>query len=160
MDSFRITALIAAAALLPAARASAASVAALASPDACTVLTSAQVSAVLGVRVEAGQHLVPGAHSSCGWAAPGDPSLGAKRLVLTLMSARAFETGKTPIRSATKVVAQAVGDEAYYITTPPFGTALSVKQGGSYFQVRISGFPDAQSAHLEKAVALKLLAPA
>ena len=45
------------------------------------------------------------------------------------MSARAFETGKTPVKGATKVAAQAVGDEAYYITTPPFGTALSVKQG-------------------------------
>jgi hypothetical protein len=157
MDSRRITALIAAAALWPPAPASAASAGALASPDACTVLTAAQVSAVLGVRVEPGQHVVPGAHSSCGWAAPGDPSLSAKRLVLTLMSARAFETGKTPVKSATKIVAQAVGDEAYYITTPPFGTALSVKKDGSYFQVRISGFPDAQAAHLEKAVALKLL---
>jgi hypothetical protein len=51
----------------------------------------------------------------------------------------------------------AVGDEAYYITTPPFGTALSVKRGGSYFQVRISGFPDARAAHLEKSLALELL---
>ncbi len=156
MDSLRITAPIGAAALLLAATASATS-GALAGPDACAVLTAAQVSAVLGVRVAPGQHFVPDAHGSCGWAVPGDPSLGAKRLVLTLMSARAFETGKTPVKSATKVATQAVGDEAYYITTPPFGTALSVKRGGSYFQVRISGFPDAQAAHLEKAVALKLL---
>jgi hypothetical protein len=156
MDSLRITALIGAAALFPAVVANATS-GSLAGPDACTVLSAAQVSAVLGVRVAPGQHLVPDAHSSCGWAVPGDPSLGAKRLVLTLMSARAFETGKTPVRSATKVPAPAVGEEAYYITTPPFGTALSVRQGGSYFQVRISGFPDAQAAHLEKTVALKLL---
>ena len=73
------------------------------------------------------------------------------------MSARAFETGKTPVKGASKVAAQAVGDEAYYITTPPFGTALSVRRGTSYFQVRISGFPDARAAHLEKAVALELL---
>ena len=156
MDSLRTTALLAAAALLrPPAGATAAGT--LAGPDACKVLTTTQVSAVLGVRVAAGQHIVPDAHSSCGWALPGDPSLGAKRLVLTLMSARAFETGKTPVQGASKVVAQAVGDEAYYITTPPFGTALSVKRGHSYFQVRISGFPDAKAAHLEKAVALKLL---
>jgi hypothetical protein len=156
MDSLRIMALVGAATLLLATTAGATS-GSLAGPDACTVLTASQVSAVLGVRVAAGQHLVPDAHSSCGWAVPGDPSLGAKRLVLTLMSARAFETGKTPVKSATKVPAAAVGEEAYYITTPPFGTALSVKQGGSYFQVRISGFPDARAAHLEKAVALKLL---
>lgn len=157
MDCLRIMDLIAAAALLLAAMAGAAAAGSLAGPDACAVLTAAQVSAVLGVRVAPGQHLVPGAHSSCGWALPGDPSLGAKRLVLTLMSARAFDTGKTPVKGASKVAAQAVGEQAYYITTPPFGTALSVKQGDSYFQVRISGFPDAQAAHLEKAVALKLL---
>jgi hypothetical protein len=69
----------------------------------------------------------------------------------------AFESGKTPVKSATKAVVQAVGDEAYYITTPPFGTALSVRRGEDSFQVRISGFPEAQAAHLEKAVALKLL---
>ena len=155
MDSPRITALIAAAALWPPTAGAAAG--SLRGPDACSVLTAAQVSAVLGVHVAPGQHVVPDAHSSCGWAAPGDPSLGAKRLVLTLMSARGFETGKTPVQSATKVVAMAVGDEAYYITTPPFGTALSVKQGSSYFQVRISGFPQAQAEHLERAVALKLL---
>jgi hypothetical protein len=157
MDSSTITALVCAAVLLAAAGSGPASAGALASPDACTVLTAAQVSAVLGVRVETGQHLVPHAHSSCGWAAPGDPSLGTKRLVLTLMSARAFESGKTPVMSATKVVVQGVGDEAYYITTPPFGTALSVRKGEDSFQVRISGFPEAQAAHLEKAVALKLL---
>jgi hypothetical protein len=156
MDSLRITDLIAAAALLlPAAGAAAPG--SLSGPDACAVLSAAQVSTVLGVRVAPGQHIVPDAHSSCGWALPGDPSLGAKRLVLILMSARAFETGKTPVKGASKVAAQAVGEEAYYITTPPFGTALSVKQGHSYFQVRIGGFPDAKAAHLEKAVALKLL---
>ncbi len=157
MESIRITARFCAVVLWAAAAAGPAAAGALASPDACTVLTAAQVSAVLGVRVEAGQHLVPNAHSSCAWAAPGDPSLGTKRLVLTLMTARAFESGKTPVRSATKAVVQAVGDEAYYITTPPFGTALSVRRGEDSFQVRISGFPEAQAAHLEKAVALKLL---
>ncbi len=149
--------MIAAVALWPPAAAPVAAAGSLSGPDACAVLTAAQVSAVLGVRVAPGQHIVPDAHSSCGWALPGDPSLGAKRLVLTLMSARAFDTGKTPVKGASKVAAQAVGEEAYYITTPPFGTALSVKQGHSYFQVRISGFPDAKAAHLERAVALKLL---
>lgn len=155
MDSLRITPLIAAAALLPAVAGAAAR--SLAGSDACAVLTAAQVSAVLGVRVAAGEHIVPDAHSSCGWAVPGDPSLGAKRLVLTLMSARAFDSGKTPVKGASKVAVQAIGEEAYYITTPPFGTALSVRQGGSYFQVRISGFADAKAAHLEKTVALALL---
>jgi hypothetical protein len=157
MDSSRITALVFAVVLVPAAPMAAVSAGALASTDACAVFTATQVSSVLGVHVEAGEHVIPDAHSSCGWAVAGDPSLGTKRLVLTLMSARAFESGKTPVKSATKVAALAVGDEAYYITTPPFGTALSVRAGERFFQLRISGFPDAQAAHLEKALALKLL---
>jgi hypothetical protein len=155
MDSPRITLLLAAAALLLPAAGGAAAPAANA--DACGALTAAQVSAVLGVHVQAGQHVLPDARSSCGWAAEGDPSLGAKRLVFTIMSDRAFESGKTPVRGASKLTTQGIGDEAYFITTPPFGTALSVRKGERCFQVRISGFPEAQAAHLEKAVALRLL---
>jgi hypothetical protein len=157
MDSPRITALVAAAALFAPASGNASASAGTDGSDACTLLTSAQVSAVLGVRVQAGQHVVPDARSSCGWAAAGDPSLSSKRLVLTVMSGRAFESAKTPVKGASKRPATGVGDDAYYITTPPFGTALSVRKAESYFQVRISGFPDAQAAHLEKSVAQKLL---
>ncbi|MBS0580067.1 MAG: hypothetical protein JSR36_12500 [Proteobacteria bacterium] len=157
MDSPGLTALVATVALLAPAWAGASASAGGHGDDACTLLTSAQVSSVLGVRVQAGQHVVPDARSSCGWAAAGDPSLGSRRLVLTLMSGRAFESAKTPVRGASKHLASGVGDDAYYITTPPFGTALSVRKGENCFQVRISGFPDAQAAHLEKAVAQKLL---
>jgi hypothetical protein len=157
MDSRRITCLLATLALLLPRAGSATATGAPGSPDACAVLTRAQVSAVLGVHVEPGQHVLPDARTSCGWAAPGDPGLGAKKLVLTLMSGGAFEAGKIPVKSASKTAVRDVGDDAYYITTPPFGTALSVRKGGRYFQVRISGFPQAQAAHLEKAVALKLL---
>ena len=157
MDSPRIIALLAAAALVAPAPGSASAPAGTPAGDACTLLTVAQVSAVLGVQVHAGEHVVPDARSSCGWSAAGDPSLGSKRLVLAVMSGRAFESAKTPVKGASKLPASGVGDDAYYISTPPFGTALSVRKGESCFQVRISGFPDAQAAHLEKAVAQKLL---
>jgi hypothetical protein len=157
MDSPAITALVAAVALFVHAPGNASVSAGTAGGDACTLLTAAQVSAVLGVPVQAGQHVLPDARSSCGWSAAGDPSLGSKRLVLTVMSGHAFESAKTPVKGASKLPATGVGDDAYYISTPPFGTALSVRRGESCFQVRISGFPDAQAAHLEKAVAQKLL---
>jgi hypothetical protein len=156
MDSPRIAALLAAALLAPHLGSTAVPATAV-NPDACTALSPAQVSAVLKVQVQPGQHLVPDARSSCGWAAPGDPSLGTKRLVFTIMSDRAFESGKTPVKGASKVPTQGVGDEAYYISMPPFGTALSVRRGERCFQVRISGFPEVQAAHLEKTVALRLL---
>jgi hypothetical protein len=40
---------------------------------------------------------------------------------------------------------------------PPFGTALSVKKGDAYFQLRIAGFPSGQVRTLERALALRLL---
>ena len=157
MDSPAITALVVAAALFAPAPGSASASGGTPGRDACTLLTPSQVSAVLGVRVEAGQHVLPDARSSCGWAAAGDPSLGSKRLVLSVMSGRAFESAKTPIKGASRLPATGIGDDAYYITTPPFGTSLSVRKGESCFQVHISGFTDARAAHLEKAVAQKLL---
>lgn len=127
------------------------------STDACTLLTAAQVSTVLGTPVEAGEHIVPNSLTSCGWMGPGGASVGSKKMVLSLMTARAFETGKTPVKGVTKTVVSGIGDEAYYISMPPFGTALSVKKGTAYFQLRIAGFPSGQVRTLERALALRLL---
>jgi hypothetical protein len=40
---------------------------------------------------------------------------------------------------------------------PPFGTALSVKKGDAYFQLRIAGFPSGEARHLERRLALRLI---
>jgi hypothetical protein len=125
--------------------------------DACTLLTAAQVSSVLGIAVEAGEHIVPNSVTSCGWMGPDGSSIGSKKMVLSLLSARSFETGKTPVKGVTETLAPGIGDEAYYISMPPFGTALSVRKGGAYFQLRIAGFPSAQVRTLERALALRVL---
>ncbi|HEV3285542.1 MAG TPA: hypothetical protein VG011_02265 [Steroidobacteraceae bacterium] len=125
--------------------------------DACTLLTAAQVSSVLGTAVEAGEHIVPNSVTSCGWMGPGGASIGSKKIVLSLLSARSFETGKTPVKGVTETLAPGIGDEAYYISMPPFGTALSVRKGSAYFQLRIAGFPSGQVRTLERALALRLL---
>ena len=125
--------------------------------DACTLLSAAQVSTVLGVAVEEGEHIVPNSLSSCGWMGPGGASIGSKKMVLSLMSARSFEAGKTPVKGVTEITASGIGDEAYYISMPPFGTALSVRKGSAYFQLRIAGYPSGQVRNLEKLLALALL---
>lgn len=125
--------------------------------DACTLLTAAQVSSVLGTAVEAGEHIVPNSLTSCGWMGPGGPSIGSKKMVLSLLSARSFQAGKTPVKGVTETLAPGIGDEAYYISMPPFGTALSVRKGSAYFQLRIAGFPSGQVRTLERALALRLL---
>lgn len=125
--------------------------------DACTLLSATQVSAVLGVAVGEGEHIVPQSRTSCGWMGPGGASIGSKKMVLSLMSARAFHTGKTPVKGVTETVASGIGDEAYYVSMPPFGTALSVRKGEAYFQLRIAGFPSGQVRNLERELALRLL---
>jgi len=112
---------------------------------------------VLGVPVQEGEHIVPDLLTSCGWAGPGGPSIGSKKIVLSLMTARSFVAGKTPVKGVTMSVAEGVGDDAYFISMPPFGTALSVKKGDAYFQLRIAGFPSGQVRTLERALALRLL---
>jgi hypothetical protein len=125
--------------------------------DACTLLTPQQVSAILGIPVGEGEHIVPDSLTSCGWMGPGGASIGSKKIVLSLMTARSFQTGKTPVKGVTESLAPGIGDEAYFVSMPPFGTALSVKKGTSYFQLRIAGFPSGQVRNLERELALHLL---
>ena len=73
--------------------------------DACALLSAAQVSTVLGVPVQEGEHIVPDLLTSCGWAGPGGPSIGSKKIVLSLMTARSFVAGKTPVKGVTMSVA-------------------------------------------------------
>jgi hypothetical protein len=125
--------------------------------DACTLFTAEQVSTVLGVGVADGEHIVPNSRTSCGWMGPGGMSIGAKKMVLSLMSARSFEVGKTPVKGVTKIVVAGIGDEAYYISMPPFGTALSVRKGDTCFQLRIAGYPSGEARNLERQLALRLV---
>jgi hypothetical protein len=125
--------------------------------DACKLLTPQQVSAILGIPVGEGEHIVPDSHTSCGWMGPGGASIGSKKVVLSLMTARSFQTGKTPVKGVTESLAPNIGDEAYYVSMPPFGTALSVRKGATYFQLRIAGFPIGQVRNLERELALQLL---
>ena len=131
--------------------------AAAAPSDACALLTAAQVSTVLGVTVAEGEHIVPNSLTSCGWMGPGGASIGSKKMVLSLMSARSFQAGKTPVKGVTEITASGIGDEAYYISMPPFGTALSVRKGSAYFQLRIAGYPSGQVRNLEKLLALTVV---
>lgn len=125
--------------------------------DACALLTPQQVSAILGIPVGEGEHVVPDSRTSCGWMGPGGASIGSKKVVLSLMTARSFQTGKTPVKGVTESLAPNIGDEAYFVSMPPFGTALSVRKGATYFQLRIAGFPSGQVRNLERELALQLL---
>jgi hypothetical protein len=125
--------------------------------DACSLFTASQVSRVLGVAVTDGQHPIPSSLLLCGWAPAGEPQLDGKKLSVNLMTERAFEVGKNPVRGIAKTPLSGVGDDAYYVADGGRGTGLSVKSAGTYVQIWVGGFPAEKQKELEKALALQML---
>jgi hypothetical protein len=128
--------------------------------DACSLLTSAQVTAVLGVSVAAGEKLVSGSEALCGWAIPGQKTPNRKRVVLSiyiplggLTPIERFNNAKTPIPGITKEPVSGVGDEALFALTPGLGTGLIFRKGESAFDLRVYGFPKDQIKAKEKELA-------
>src|SRR5262249_44687151 len=106
--------------------------------DACSLLTEARVSAVLGVSVGAGQHIAANNALLCGWSQAGSTTPSSKRVVLDILASIGsakpvdrFNTSKTPVKGITKTPVSGIGDDAFYITTPGIGTALMIKRGSS-----------------------------
>ncbi len=108
--------------------------------DPCSLLTPAQVSAVLGVQAGPGKRL---ASTLCDWRMPAQPGMKAKSVIITLLDARGFAATKTQLNvmGITKVPVSGIGDEAVYGTTSGLGSTLSVKKGDFYFVVHVNGFP-------------------
>jgi hypothetical protein len=126
--------------------------------DPCSLLTQAQVSAVLGTNVEAAKRVTPG---MCGWSAPNQPnSINAKKIAVVMSNARAFGFAKTPVVSSEKAEpANGVCDDAVYSfptgSKSGLATALFVKKGSSYFAVHVYGVPDQVKAMaMEKTLAV------
>jgi hypothetical protein len=135
-----------------------------AASDACLVLTRPQISDVLGISVDAGEHVGPG-RALCSWGEPGDPNHEGKHVLLTLYRAVGkispvdrFENGKMPIGGIQKTPVSGIGDDAYYIDTPGFGMGLNVKKGNLAFQVKVFGFSAELTKVLERALAQNVLA--
>jgi hypothetical protein len=125
--------------------------------DACSMLTQAQVSAALGVAVDAGRRIVPSAANLCGWAPPGGPAMAGKKLTLDFKTVQAFEVGKTSIKGITKTPVSGIGDDAYYVTAGGLGTNLSVRKGNVAFNIALhSGEAVDQIKAKEKDLALQI----
>jgi hypothetical protein len=126
--------------------------------DACSLLTQAQISAELGVPVEAGEHVVASAPGLCGWAPPGGPTINGRKVVLSLKTTEAFNIGKTPIKGIIKTPVSGIGDDAYYTTASGLGTNLSVRKGDVAFNIALHGdFPVDRIKAKEKTLALQIL---
>ena len=126
--------------------------------DPCSLLTPAQVSAVLGVNVGAGKSLVS---TVCEWTAPNQaPGVAAKKVTVTLQKPQAFAYAKMPVnsKSITKTAVSGIGVDAVYGTTAGQLATLTVKKGDVVFVVRVTGFPLDQLEDKEKILAKEIVA--
>jgi hypothetical protein len=124
-------------------------------PNRCTMLTQAQISAVIGASVGAG---VPIDTTGCSWSA--DPTAHTPHMVVTVAvwPGSAFAGMKAPIAPLVKTPVSGIGDDAVSTRTANF-MALSVKKGNMAFILRVYGVPDpAKQSAIEKALALDILA--
>ena len=127
--------------------------------DPCSLVTQAQVGAVLGVNVEAAQRIAP---RLCQWSAHNQPnSINAKKVALTISDEQAFRYAKAPVVSNVKTMpGSGICDDAVYTVlpgvTPGLGTSLYVKKRSSYFVVHVYGFPEQTKVmEMEKTLALE-----
>ena len=122
--------------------------------DACALLMPAQVTAVLGDTVGAGQPL---GTTVCEWSTPNQSNSPNERDTLALWDAAAFAGMKTPLSGITMTPVSGIGEDAVYATIGRL-TTLSVKKGKVAFVVRLYGVQgqDKQMA-MEKSIALDVL---
>lgn len=129
---------------------------ALAAPptEACTVLTTAQVSSAMGTSVGDGTYIMPTFKKTCTWSI----STGGS-VTLQLQSLDFFNAGKGSLAAAERTPTSGVGDEAYYLGVGST-TGLVVRKGSGAFKVSVysSNLSLDQRKAIEKALAQQALA--
>lgn len=131
--------------------------------NACSLLTTSEIGAVLGFTVDPGKG--SGEHD-CQWSQAGAGGYG-KGLVLqalgkmgSMTPVERFNTIKAPVpaKGVTKTPVSGIGDDAVYVTTGGLSTMLAVRKGDIVIQIRVYGFSAEQARSTEKALAQDILA--
>jgi len=128
--------------------------------DACSVLTPAEVSAVIAAPIDAGKHIPASSTVMCSWSESGATGETAVKVVLNFTSLVSFQREKTATTpNIILTPASGVGDEAFYVTTE-FGTSLYVRKGNTAIAcgVHDKSLPTDQLMAKEKALGLEAAA--
>ena len=104
----------------------------------------AEISAVLAIPIDPGQHIPKTSTIMCGW--PKTGVTGDSEVMLNLTTPDYFEKEREPHPRITMTPAPGIGDDAYYITSE-FGTSLLIKKGSTVisFTIRDKSIPSAQA---------------
>jgi hypothetical protein len=126
-------------------------------PDVCTLLTQAQVGAVIGVSVGPCESIAGGRSGT--WAELGKPGDNAKKVIVTIISMQGYDMGKTPMNGISKTPLTGVGDEAYSMTRRSVST-IHFKTGDLAFavDVRSAGATSEQLIAMEKSLGQQIVA--
>jgi len=126
-------------------------------PDACSLLTTAEVNAALGVSTVPPKS-TPG--RICRWGESGGQAGQRPAVVVTMQDAQAFNFAKAPSSSTNlvKTPVSGVGDDAVFNTIGGVTATLTVKKADTYFEVHVYGFPVDQTRTIEKTLAQEIVA--
>lgn len=139
-----------------------------AAPDACSLLTEAEVSAAIESKSLPGRRVIPNNPAFCIWSDSPTNTLSNRRVTLDILRPGAYDIGKSMSGSGTKIEpVTGIGEDAYYVlgnsSTSPF---LYARKKGTDFGVRIlNGLKfkaftleqeKTKEADLAKAIAAKL----
>ena len=119
-------------------------------PNACYLLTPAEISSVVSVPVGAGVALNSPTTSSCKWLQEGVDSFKAVTVVVSTKDPQAYEAGKGVMHPE---AVSGIGDEGYMTGRSLSYIVLSVKKGQNAFTITIHGLKDlATTQNAEKAL--------
>lgn len=131
-------------------------------PDACKLLSAAQISAVLGIKVGEGKPASPSNNKLCQWDAPVLAGKDRKGVALALQSPSQASANaatpaghrivKTPARQSAKISVDGFRGDAYYMTMPEVG-GIKVPKESSILRIGVYGFPVDQIKTKEKILA-------
>jgi len=125
--------------------------------DACSLLTSSQVSAELGVPVGDGAYIMPSFKKTCTWTAT---TKDGGTVTLNLQSLDQYDGGRKLASYGKSVSATSIGgigDDAYYFGTDK-AVSLVVKKGSIAFKVAVYFHMSVErQLAAEKALALQIV---
>jgi hypothetical protein len=124
--------------------------------DACVFLTTAQVSAAVGVAVSDGTYVTPTFKKTCTWTVH-DSTGGTRFVTLYLEGADKFAAGKGGFGAAFMTPASGIGDEAYDLGSGST-EGLFVRKGQHAFKLAVyTTLPLEKKRDMEKALAQLVL---
>lgn len=130
----------------------------VASPDACSLLTSQQINGAMGVDMGTPKSL---GSKGCQWRQPFKSGAAGAIVDLTIIDQNGYAIGKKAAGSFTITPVNGVGDEAYYSeSTNGKLTSLRVRKGSAAFAVHVWGGPMPAAEAKFKELALAKLAVA